>query len=74
MVGYLVDKKVGAIAYNIGHTYITPALTLIIGLITQSNMIILGALILTAHISIDRTFGYGLKYSTNFKDTHLQKI
>jgi hypothetical protein len=25
-------------------------------------------------IGVDRTIGYGLKYPTGFKDTHLQRV
>ena len=32
------------------------------------------ALILLAHIAVDRALGYGLKRSTGFKDTHLGQI
>jgi len=32
------------------------------------------SLIWIAHIGIDRVLGYGLKYPTAFKDTHLQKV
>ena len=32
------------------------------------------ALILLAHIAADRALGYGLKYATGFKDTHLGQI
>ncbi|MDD9911252.1 MAG: DUF4260 family protein, partial [Ahrensia sp.] len=32
------------------------------------------ALIWAAHISGDRALGYGLKYESNFKHTHLGKI
>jgi len=74
MVGYFWNKKLGSILYNIGHTYITPAIILIIGSFSENNLLILGAIILTAHIGVDRFFGYGLKYSTGFKDTHLQKV
>jgi hypothetical protein len=27
-----------------------------------------------AHIGMDRLLGYGLKYPTDFKDTHLQRV
>jgi hypothetical protein len=74
MLGYLVNKSLGATIYNIGHTYITSAVILAFGLMFQNNLFILGAIILIAHISMDRTIGYGLKYKTNFKDTHLQKV
>ena len=32
------------------------------------------ALVWLAHIGLDRFFGYGLKYPTGFKDTHLQRV
>lgn len=74
MLGYLVKKSLGATVYNIGHTYVTSAIVLALGLVLQNNLVILGAIILIAHISMDRTIGYGLKYKTNFKNTHLQKV
>lgn len=74
MLGYLINKRLGAIIYNIGHTYFTSSLIILIGLLFKNNSIILGGLILTAHIGMDRTIGYGLKYSSSFKDTHLQKV
>ncbi len=32
------------------------------------------ALIWLAHVGVDRALGYGLKYETVFKDTHLQRV
>ena len=32
------------------------------------------ALIWVAHIAADRAMGFGLKYPTEFKDTHLQHL
>ena len=32
------------------------------------------ALIWLAHIGVDRLIGYGLKYPTAFKDSHLQRV
>ena len=34
----------------------------------------LSMLIWLAHIGADRALGYGLKYPTHFKDTHLQRV
>jgi len=31
-------------------------------------------LIWLVHIGADRLLGYGLKYPTGFKDTHLQRV
>jgi hypothetical protein len=35
---------------------------------------LLFAIIWMAHIGLDRMLGYGLKYPTFFKDTHLQRV
>jgi hypothetical protein len=32
------------------------------------------ALIWAAHIGVDRLLGYGLKYPTAFRDTHLRRV
>jgi hypothetical protein len=32
------------------------------------------ALIWLAHLGLDRMLGYGLKYPTEFNDTHLQRL
>jgi Domain of unknown function (DUF4260) len=45
----------------------------------ERNIRILGkaaqlGLIWFTHIGVDRALGYGLKYPTGFKDTHLQRV
>jgi hypothetical protein len=74
MVGYLANKKLGAAAYNLAHTYTVPLVALLIlwlsGRMAYSWLI----LIWLAHVGFDRMIGYGLKYETNFKDTHLQRV
>lgn len=74
MVGYLVNTRVGAMAYNLVHTYILPGALLALGLLTNTAVISQIALIWLAHVSMDRMVGYGLKYPTEFKDTHLQRV
>ncbi len=32
------------------------------------------ALIWLTHIGVDRALGYGLRYPSGFKDTHLQRL
>jgi Domain of unknown function (DUF4260) len=39
----------------------------------QSGLIAF-ALIWLAHVGADRALGFGLKYPTLFKDTHLQRV
>ena len=74
MIGYIKDKKIGAMVYNIVHNYILGAAIISLGMLLPNSFIVLFGLILAAHIGMDRFFGYGLKYKTGFKDTHLQKV
>ena len=74
MVGYAMGNKVGAAFYNAAHTYLIPMLILFAGLIFDAQWPTMIGLIWTAHIGIDRTMGYGLKYETGFKDTHVQRV
>jgi Domain of unknown function (DUF4260) len=74
MLGYLGGPAVGAFAYNAVHTLVAPgALALAAWLFTSPFTMAL-ALILAAHIAADRALGYGLKYASGFKDTHLGRI
>ena len=74
MLGYLVNDRVGAIAYNLFHHKGVAVAVLAAGFFSQNpNLQILG-LILFGHSSMDRMFGYGLKYFTGFRDTHLGLI
>ena len=74
MLGYLAGPKVGAALYNAFHAYAMPAVVGTLGMIFASPVAIAVALIWFAHIGLDRTVGYGLKYPTFFKDTHLQRV
>ena len=73
-LGYLLGNSVGAATYNLFHTYLLPGILAIAGVLTESNLAVLLALIWFAHIGADRLFGYGLKYATGFKDNHLQRV
>lgn len=74
MVGYVFGNKIGAIAYNIGHSLILPVIMLTLGIVWQNNLIVLLALVWLAHIGMDRALGYGLKTTKGFKHTHLGDI
>jgi len=74
MVGYLAGPTVGAIAYDVAHTYALPVVLVAVGLIVDAETAIQLGLIWLAHIGVDRAVGYGLKYPTGFKDTHLQRV
>ncbi len=74
MVGYLLNPRIGSIAYNTAHFYGLPLALALIGLLTAAPLALQLGLIWLAHIGMDRTVGYGLKYPTDFKDTHLQRV
>ncbi|GCE49909.1 uncharacterized protein DUF4260 [Thermosporothrix hazakensis] len=74
MLGYLAGARVGAIIYNLIHAYVLPLALLAFGLIGNNTLLALLALIWLAHIGLDRVLGYGLKYPTFFKDTHLNRV
>jgi len=74
MLGYLANVRIGSAIYNFAHTYITPGILLAIAYLAVKPQLFPLALIWTAHIGFDRLLGFGLKYPTNFKDTHLQHI
>jgi hypothetical protein len=74
MLGYLAGPQVGAAIYNTFHTYAMPAAVGALGVIFASPLTVAVALIWFAHIGMDRTVGYGLKYPSSFKDTHLERV
>lgn len=74
MVGYLINPKVGAIIYNLGHVYISPTILLLVFFSIDIKMLLGISLIWFAHISMDRLLGFGLKHFSGFKDTHLGQM
>jgi hypothetical protein len=44
------------------------------GLSQGDNFIASLGVILASHIGLDRFLGFGLKYPSGFKDTHIQKL
>lgn len=74
MLGYALGNRAGAAVYNAGHTYVLPLTVGAFGYWGSSRLVVLGALVWTAHIGADRLLGYGLKYPNGFKDTHLSRI
>lgn len=71
---YLLGPRVGAMVYNLAHSYAIPAVVAIAGASLDQAPVILAGSIWTAHIGFDRVLGYGLKYPTGFSDTHLGTI
>ncbi|MBP0905662.1 DUF4260 domain-containing protein [Mariniflexile gromovii] len=74
MLGYFVNTKVGAIAYNVFHHKGIAILVYVVGMYFQNEIVQLLGVMLFSHASFDRIFGYGLKYFDNFKHTHLGDI
>ncbi|MGC1633060.1 MAG: DUF4260 domain-containing protein [Gelidibacter sp.] len=71
MLGYLRNSIVGALVYNIFHHKGLAILIYLAGIYLANDIIKLVGIILFAHASFDRIFGFGLKYETSFNDTHL---
>lgn len=71
MVGYLRNREVGAIAYNLVHSYVGPALLGGLGWWYDDPLMMQLAVIWGSHIGFDRVLGFGLKLPTGFGDTHL---
>jgi hypothetical protein len=74
MLGYVAGPRAGALAYDVVHTYALPLALGLAGVLTETGVSTQLALIWAAHIGLDRLLGYGLKYPTGFKDTHLQRV
>ncbi len=71
MLGYLINAQVGAAMYNLFHHKALAVAVLCIGFYTGDAWTTLTGIILFGHASMDRIFGYGLKYTDDFKHTHL---
>lgn len=74
MFGYFGGPRIGALAYDVVHTYALPVVLGVYGVLGGSGTATQLSLIWLAHIGLDRLLGYGLKYPTGFKDTHLQRV
>jgi Domain of unknown function (DUF4260) len=74
MIGYLAGPRVGAVSYNALHTYVLPIVLTTVGVLADADWSVQVGLIWLTHIGVDRALGYGLKYPTDFKDTHLQRV
>lgn len=74
MLGYLAGNKTGAIYYNLFHHKAVGVAIIITGIFTGSWILDVIGIIIFGHSSMDRMFGYGLKYFEGFKFTHLGSI
>ncbi|AQS35428.1 protein of unknown function (DUF4260) [Shewanella psychrophila] len=74
LLAYIHSAKLGSLAYNLSHSFIGPLVTLLFGVLGDSQVAIQISLIWCGHIGFDRALGYGLKYSKGFSYTHLGQI
>lgn len=69
---YLAGPRMGALGYNVAHSYVGPVAAGAMALLMGRPPVL--ALLWAAHIGFDRALGYGLKYASGFTDTHLGRI
>lgn len=74
MIGYAISNKAGAFSYNVFHHKGLAIVVYLTGCFLKIEVLQLIGIILLAHSAMDRAFGYGLKYETGFKYTHLGEI
>lgn len=74
MVGYLAGPRVGAVCYNLAHHKALAVAVGISGWVLGQPLMLLAGTVLLFHSAFDRLLGYGLKYSTGFKNTHLASV
>ena len=75
MLGYLGGSRVGAfLLYNLVHHKAVAIGLYILGAVVGIQLWQLIGLLLLAHSSIDRVFGYGLKHTDSFQHTHLGMV
>jgi hypothetical protein len=72
--GYLLGPRIGAIAYNLAHSYVGAVGLTLFGAATPGSPALIAGLIWLAHIGFDRALGYGLKYAQGFGHTHLGRV
>jgi len=71
MLGYLAGTRVGAYSYNLFHHRGIALVIAFTGFISHQEILISIGVLLFAHASFDRIWGYGLKFTDDFKHTHL---
>jgi hypothetical protein len=74
MLGYLAGPRIGAVVYNLIHHRGLALLYYVLGVLLSLPALALAGVIIFAHSSLDRLFGYGLKFAESFSSTHLGRI
>lgn len=71
---YALGPRVGAAAYNVTHSTLGPLALASVAFVLEHWFMGAVALIWLSHVGADRALGYGLKYPTDFRDTHLGRL
>ncbi|MBX0292980.1 DUF4260 domain-containing protein [Hymenobacter sp. HSC-4F20] len=74
MIGYLAGPRVGAFCYNVAHHKALAVAAGLAGWWLAQPVLLLAGTVLLFHSALDRLLGYGLKYTTDFRDTHLGRV
>lgn len=74
ITGYLFGSRTGAAIYNLWHHKGLAILLGVVGVVLNDGILQLTGIILFSHASFDRMLGFGLKYDSGFKFTHLGEI
>ncbi len=73
-IGYLVNTRVGAFTYNLVHHRGVAVVVYFAGIFTETQFLVWAGVIMFLHSTMDRAFGYGLKFPDSFQNTHLGPI
>ena len=71
---YLINPRVGSWTYNLIHHKGFSVALYVLGYLLSIPWLMFTGTILLGHSSLDRVFGYGLKYPDAFQNTHLGRI
>ena len=74
MIGYLLNPRLGAWTYNLIHHKGLAVAIYILGSVFSVPWLMFAGTLLLGHYSLDRVFGYGLKYEDTFQNTHLGRV
>lgn len=70
-MGYTINTRTGAAFYNLMHHKGLMIVLALSGYFAEVEWLLATGLIFLGHSAFDRVFGYGLKFSDDFKHTHL---
>lgn len=74
MHGYLANPRLGSWTYNLVHHKGVAVALYVLGYLFSTPWLMFAGTVLLGHSSLDRVFGYGLKYPDTFQNTHLGVI